>query len=111
MDFIVGILGAGIGSGTMAILLAYLNRKWNKADKQDEKMDAVVDGLKVLTVDRVRYLGKSYISSHGISLEDKENLQEMYRAYKKLGGNGHLNTVMDEVERLPIICVLMLPSS
>ena len=103
MDFIVGILGAGIGSGTMAILLAYLNRKWNKADKQDEKMDAVVDGLKVLTVDRVRYLGKSYISSHGISLEDKENLQEKYRAYKKLGGNGHLNTVMDEVERLPIM--------
>lgn len=102
MDFVVGLLGAGIGSGVMAILLAALNRKWAKADKHDEKMDAVVDGLKVLTVDRVRYLGKCYISEQEISLEDKENLEEMYRAYKALGGNGHLTTVMDEVERLPI---------
>lgn len=65
-------------------------------------MDAVVAGLKVLTVDRVRYLGKCYISDRSISLEDKENLEEMYRAYKGLGGNGHLQTVMDEVERLPV---------
>ena len=59
-------------------------------------------GLKVLTVDRVRYLGRSYINAHSISLEDKENLQDMYRAYKSLGGNGHLETVMAEIERLPV---------
>ena len=50
----------------------------------------------------MRYLGKCYISDRSISLEDKENLEEMYRAYKGLGGNGHLQTVMDEVERLPV---------
>ena len=103
MDAAFQILLACLGSsGLMALLLAVLQRKWAKADKRDEKMDAVVDGLKVLTVDRVRYLGKCYISDKEISLEDKENLQEMYRAYKALGGNGHLTTVMEEVERLPI---------
>ena len=98
MDW-TSLVAACVGSsGLTAIVLAVLQRKWSKQDKQD----AVVAGLKVLTVDRVRYLGRSYIKAQSISLEDKENLQDMYRAYKALGGNGHLETVMDEVERLPV---------
>ena len=54
MDFIIGFLGAGIGSGVMAILLAWLNRNWAKADRHDARLDAVVDGVKALTVDGVR---------------------------------------------------------
>lgn len=97
------ILVACIGSsGLASIIVALLNHYWARKDKKDDRLDAVVSGLKVLTVDRVRYLGRGYISDHEISLEDKENLEEMYRAYKALGGNGHLKTVMDEVERLPV---------
>lgn len=103
MELIIGILGAGIGSGIMALILAHQQHKWSKEDKHDEKMDAVVNGLKVLTVDRVRDLGKGYITEREISLEDKENIQEMYRAYKALGGNGHLETIMGEIERLPVV--------
>ena len=33
---------------------------------------------------------------------DKETLQDMHRAYKALGGNGHLDTAMEAVEKLPI---------
>ncbi len=99
MDEILNIALACLGSsGLTAIILAILNRRWSKQDKQD----AVVAGLKVLTVDRVRYLGRCYIKDQRITLEDKENLEDMYRAYKALGGNGHLETVMDEVERLPV---------
>ena len=94
-SIVISCLGS---SGLTAIVLAILQRRWSCQDKQD----ALVAGLKVLTVDRVRYLGKCYISDRSISLEDKENLEEMYRAYKGLGGNGHLQTVMDEVERLPV---------
>lgn len=99
MNDIVQIVTACLGSsGLTAIVLAIMQRKWACQDRQD----AIVDGLKVLTVDRVRYLGRNYINAHAISLEDKENLQDMYRAYKALGGNGHLETVMAEVERLPV---------
>lgn len=99
MTGIVQIVVACLGSsGLTAIVLALLQRKWACQDRQD----AIVAGLKVLTVDRVRYLGGSYINAHSISLEDKENLQDMYRAYKSLGGNGHLETVMAEIERLPV---------
>lgn len=58
--------------------------------------------LKVLMIDRVRYLGNRYIHEGSISLTDKETLQDMHRAYKALGGNGHLNTVMKEIDDLPI---------
>ena len=107
---LVGILGAGIGSGIMAILLAALQRKWRKDDEEASKeridpklFNALISAQKVLMVDRVRYLGQSYIADRGITLEDKETLQEMYAAYKALGGNGHLTTVMAEVERLPVV--------
>lgn len=99
MSGIVQIVAACLGSsGLTAIVLAVMQRRWACQDRQD----AIVDGLKVLTVDRVRYLGRSYINNHSISLEDKENLQDMYRAYKALGGNGHLETIMGEIERLPV---------
>ena len=99
MDQFLALLAACLGSsGLTAIILALLQRRWAKSDKQD----AVVAGLKVLTVDRVRYLGRCYILDEKITLEDRENLEDMYRAYKALGGNGHLETIITEVRKLPI---------
>ncbi len=86
------------GSGVTAIVLAVMQRKWAKDDRQD----AIVEALKVLMIDRVRYLGNRYIQEGSVKLSDKETLQDMHRAYKALGGNGHLNTVMAEVDELPI---------
>lgn len=98
------ILIACIGSsGLASIIVAILNRHWSNKDKKDDKLDAVVEGLKVLTVDRVRYLGRCYMIDREIDLEDKENLEAMYRAYKALGGNGHLETIMAEVRRLQVV--------
>lgn len=92
------VVSAVAGSGVTAIILALLQRKWAK----DDKSDAIVEAIKVLMVDRVRYLGQSYIAAGSIRLSDKEALEEMHRAYKALGGNGHLNTIMAEVEDLPL---------
>lgn len=85
-------------SGLTGLVLALLQRHWSRQDKQD----SIVNALKVLTVDRVRYLARCYIKDGDVSLEDKETLQDMHKAYKSLGGNGHLDTAMAEVERLPI---------
>lgn len=99
MNVFAQIVLACVGSsGLTAIVLALLQRRWAKDDQQD----AIVNGIKVLTVDRVRYLGKCYLADGEISLEDKENLRDMYTAYKALGGNGHLETIMGEVDRLKI---------
>lgn len=102
MEVLKIILSSGVGAGVMAILLAAVQRRWKKSDDKDEALKALVTAQKVLMVDRVRHLGQSYINAGEIALEDKETLQDMYSAYKGLGGNGHLTTVMAEVDRLPV---------
>lgn len=109
-EVLLALIAAASSSGVTGIILAALNRKWAKSDRKREgevndekKLDAVVTGLKVLTVDRVRYLGQRYIEQGEITLADKENLQGMYQAYKGLGGNGHLEVIMREVEKLPVV--------
>nr|DAN76080.1 MAG TPA: holin protein [Caudoviricetes sp.] len=98
MEILQIVLTAATGSGVTAIILAILQRKWAK----DDKSDAIVDALKVLLIDRVRYLGQKYISDGSVSLSDRETLDEMHQAYKSLGGNGHLKIIMSEVGELPI---------
>ena len=98
--------GVALGSsGLSAIVVAILNHHWAKKKNSSGKLDALVEAQKVLMIDRVRYLGSSYIHDGEIALEDKENLAEMYQSIQKdwTGGkNGHLSTVMAEVERLPV---------
>lgn len=100
--WILALLGGSFGAGLLAIVQAALQHHWKKQDTKADDIKALVAAQKVLMVDRVRYLGQHYIADGSITLEDKENLKEMHAAYKALGGNGHLNTVMEEVERLPI---------
>ena len=102
-NLIIALIGALTGSGVSSIVVVLLQRKWAKQDKHDERVDALVDATKVQMIDRVRWLGKQYINDGVIHLEDKENLIEMYNAYKRLGGNGHLETVMSEVKSLKVI--------
>ncbi len=98
MEIVIAIIGACTGSGVTAIVLAALQHRWAKSDKQD----AIVGALKVLMIDRVRHLGGKYIADKSVTLADKETLEDMHRAYKALGGNGHLDTVMHGVRELPI---------
>ncbi len=102
-NVIIALIGALTGSGVCSVVVVLLQRKWAKQDSHDERVDALVEANKVLMIDKVRYLGKKYISEGEIHLEDKENLLEMYNAYKKLGGNGHLDTVMYEVNHLKVV--------
>ena len=85
-------------SGLTGLVLALLQRHWSRQDKQD----CIVNALKVLTLDRVKHLAKCHIKDGYIDLGDKETMQDMHRAYKALGGNGHLDTAMAAVEKLPI---------
>lgn len=89
-------------SGIASIVVACLNRYWSKKDRGDARIDALVEAQQVMMIDRVRYLGKEYIKDGFITLADKENLKHMHEAYKALGGNGHLETVMSEIDRLEV---------
>lgn len=64
-------------SGLTGLVLALLQRHWSKQDKQD----SIVSALKVLTVDRVRYLARCYIRDGDITLDDKDAVQDKAAAY------------------------------
>jgi hypothetical protein len=102
-DLLLALIAALTGSGVSSIIVVLLQRKWSKQDQHDERVDALVDATKVQMIDRVRWLGRGYIEEGCIRLEDKENLKEMYAAYKRLGGNGHLDTIMSEVDHLKVV--------
>lgn len=102
-NLLIALIGAVTGTGVSSIVVVLLQRRWAKQDKHDERVDALLDANKVLMIDKVRWLGKKYIAEGEIHLEDKENLKEMYKSYKRLGGNGHLDTIMSEIDRLKVI--------
>lgn len=99
MELLTLVLSALTGSGVAAIVLAVLQRRWAKQDRTDD----IVNGLKVLMIDRVRYVGNCYIKEKQITMSDKETIKEMHLAYKALGGNGHLDAIMAEVDKLPVM--------
>ena len=100
MEIVVTLLSVCLGSsGLTAIILALLQRKWTK----DDRVDALVAAQKVIMIDRVRFLSKAHIITGEISLEEKETIKDMFAAYKALGGNGHLNTIMAEIDKLKVV--------
>ncbi len=100
LETVIALLSVSLGSGGVAaIVLAVLQRKWAK----DDRVDALVTAQKVIMVDRVRQISRAHITQGEIGLEDKETIKEMFGAYKALGGNGHLDTVMGEVEKLKVV--------
>lgn len=96
------ILAMISSSGVASVVVACLQRHWSKKDRGDARIDALVTAQQVIMIDRVRWLGMKYIRDGYIALPDKENLHSMWTAYKALGGNGKLETIMKEIDRLEV---------
>ena len=91
VSIIVAVLAS---SGLWAFLL-------NRSNKKDSKSDMLMG----LAHDRILYLGKSYLerSPTYVTMDEYDNLKNyLYEPYKRLGGNGTAERVMNEVDKLPI---------
>lgn len=127
MEFIIGLLGTGIGAGIMVVVQMLLNRKWAKEDKQEakadkldklseklaaleEKLDSAIEDLghvkaadKSILSDRIKWLGTQYLEAGEIEFEDRRILHELHDAYHNhCGGNGDYDILMREVDELPL---------
>lgn len=107
-----GIIGLIFGF-VQQITLWKLNRKAAKEDKAEfnieERIRALEDkvtglsiGQKSILHDRIKWLGMGYIAAHCIDIDDRRDLIEMHKAYHANGGNGNLDMLMEEVEKLPL---------
>lgn len=78
-------------------------RKYEKTDSREAAIEALRTGLKWVLYDRIRHLGQHYISVGTVDFDDRRILNEMHQSYHDgLGGNGDLDTLMGEVNRLPL---------
>ena len=95
-EIIVAIISSGalatFISGLFNLILAHQGRKSGEAA-----------GLQMLLKDRIKHLAKGYISRGSKTAEELEDLIEMHHIYKKLGGNGFCDALMEQVRTIPIV--------
>jgi hypothetical protein len=99
IEIILAIISS---SGLCSIITACLTRHWNKKDKEDSKLDALIEANKLMMLDRIREDAKEYIAKKCITLEQKEHLKQLHEAYKALGGEDDADFLMKEVDKLPV---------
>lgn len=116
-EWLVPVCVALIGSsGLFALIQALFQRHWKKQDdtidlkQMNEKLDNLVQtqdvlirATKVSLAHDINYLGECCIYAKEITLDNKKTLTEMHKAYRALPGENGLCTVMDEVNRLPVV--------
>ena len=74
-----------------------------KIEELNAKNLVVVEALRVILLDRIRYLGQSYIAKGEISFDDRRIFHMMHDAYHDgLGGNGDADLVVEAVDELPL---------
>lgn len=76
--------------------------KTEEMKRQEKKLNAVINADKTVIMFVIRYVGRDYLKDGEITLEQKETLADLHRAYKGLGGNGDLDTIMEELDEIDI---------
>lgn len=63
---------------------------------------AIAEGLRAMLLDRILYLGQSYVDKGEISYDDRHRFHQMHDCYHNgLGGNGDANLIVEAVDELP----------
>ncbi|MBR4472502.1 MAG: hypothetical protein IKS55_02585 [Oscillospiraceae bacterium] len=69
----------------------------------EEKDKNQTTALKYVLLDRIRYIGQSYINHGAVTFDERRILREMHDCYHNgLGGNGDADDIMRDVGNLPL---------
>jgi len=74
----------------------------SRLDRRLERHSAEKDLLLGIAHMELVFYGMQYIERGCISKDEYDTLQDLYKPYKKLGGNGSGTKIMNEVEKLPL---------
>lgn len=109
-----GAIGAAIINGFNQRKLLKMQHDFDQEDKAKvdvekelrelrEMSAAQSEALKFVLYDRIRYIGQAYIAEGAVDFDDRRVLNAMHSSYHTgLGGNGDLDTLMAEVNGLPL---------
>lgn len=100
-ELIIAILGSGG-------LFTLINTLIARHDAQKRAVDPdifarTIACLNAVTQDRIVYLSRKYLERGCISFDDKEDLQEIYEAYRNAGGNHKAESYWRKVDKLKVV--------
>ena len=72
-----------------------------KQESMQIQQEATQNGVKALLRDRIIATYDLHIDKGYMSIYSRENLDEMYKEYKKLKGNGVVDHLIEELNELP----------
>lgn len=103
MEILIAACGGALVSGIFMLLSQWIQRRAAKNDKEDDRTASIVEALQFIMLDRIKWLGQSYIRDGVVDFDDRRLLNQMHQVYhNKLGGNGDLDLVISEVGKLPL---------
>jgi hypothetical protein len=74
---------------------------WRKVYKQMCDQQAIKDGTQALLRNQIIHSYDKYIERGWLPIYAMENVLAMYNAYHKLGGNGAITKLIEELRELP----------
>lgn len=102
MPYVFEILIAVI-SGSLIFLIENImreNKQLKESKKENEK--AIIDGVMTLLKIQIIEYHEKYMNNGRIPSYVYDNFDEMYTAYKNLGGNGMIRRMKEEIDGLRV---------
>ncbi len=98
----------GVQGAVVAILTIVINKTTHKIEQNAEsnrrETGAIKDGVKALLKDRLLQGYKHYINDVGYADEhDRENMENVYKQYHALKGNGDMKDLRKTFRKLPFV--------
>ena len=97
---------AGIPSVITLIITRVITKRLNaaesKADEAQRRSDAIALGIQALLRDRLLQGYRHYQEKGWADYEDRANLENVWRQYHALGGNGDMNDLRNTFRHLPM---------
>jgi hypothetical protein len=93
--------------GVITLILSWvISKKLNTADAKAEQAKretaAIAEGVKALLRDRLLQGYKHYIEKGWADMDDRSNMENVWRQYHALGGNGDMNDLRRTFRHLPM---------
>ena len=97
----VGPLISGAAVVLVAIIEAVAARERKRIKIDDQKSDALMNGVQALLRREIIAEYNHYTEQGHIQIYGIENVLDMYNAYKALGGNGMATKLVEVLKQLP----------
>ena len=102
MQEIISIVISYLIPTVLGGVIGWLTTKVKKAKNAEEiKQTALEEGVKALLRNELVRRYREYEVKGTLSILDKENIEDMFKQYQNLGGNGTVKQLMEELMHLP----------